>query len=267
MFTLSDCITRINQILNYPAYTYTDISHFFDQAISELNTTFKIGIPLVSQMVDENRLSIQDIPNVALLKTLPSGSATEISAIDSEDNLKDTDKIYYYTPTCKFCKYDVRLQKWVTYDKVYGIYIDDSYRRTLYETVPLAVAGYAIWSPVDETRLNDFDLTAYLPMDWLILFVIPYVCFKANVRDGGNGALYSEEYTQGFQQLQTSYDVPNFVELSKVAHLPAYTPVVKNNITALHSRIPTRAVYDSMKIGNAVLPTYGGFNSRGGWGL
>lgn len=267
MFTLSDCVTRINQILNYPAYTYADISHFFDQAISELNTTFKIGLPLVSEMVDENRLDIQNIPNVTLLKTLPSGGATEIPTVTSEDGLTDPDKIYYNTTTCKFCKYNVHLQTWASYDKIYGVYIDNTTARTIYAAVPFPVAGYAMWSPVDENRLNDFDLNTYLPMDWLILFVIPYVCFKANVRDGGNGALYNEEYIQGFQQLQTSYDVPNFVELSKVAHLPAYTHTVKDNITALHSYIPTRAVYDSMKIGNSVLPTYGRLNSRGGWGL
>lgn len=266
MFTLSDCITRINQILNYPSITYTDISHFFDQAISELNTSLKIGLPLVSQMVDENRLNVQEMPNVVLLKTLPSGGVTEIP-IGDESTFTDTDKVYYHAKTGKVCKYDVYLQEWVAYDNIYGIYIDDQHNRTLYVTMPLPVAGYAVWAPVVEKRLNDFDLKMYLPTDWIVLFLIPYVCFKTAVRDGSNGALYNEEYVQGFQQLQTSYDVPNFVDLVKVAHLPAYKSLVKENITALNKKVPTRAIYDSMKVGNAIMPEYGGFNSRGGWGF
>ena len=266
MFTLSDCITRINQILNYPSITYTDISHFFDQAISELNTSLKIGLPLVSQMVDENRINVQTLPNVTLLKTQPSGSAGEIPSGD-ETTFTDFDKIYYHTTTGKVCKYDSILQKWVSYDKVYGIYINEYNDRILYVTTTLPVSGFAIWTPVVEDRMNDFDLKTYLPMDWIVLFLIPYVCFKTAVRDGSNGALYNEEYVQGFQQLQNSYDIPNFVDLVKVAHLPAYRPLVKENITALNKKVPTRAIYDSMKIGNAIMPEYGGFNARGGWGL
>jgi hypothetical protein len=131
----------------------------------------------------------------------------------------------------------------------------------------LPAAGYAIWTPVVENRLNDFDLAMYLPTDWIVLFLIPYVCFKTAVRDGSSGSLYNEEYVQGFQQLQTSYNVPNFVELSKVAHLPAYTAMVKANLNNLNKRIPTRAVYDSMKIGNAIFPEYEYTTTRGGWGF
>jgi hypothetical protein len=266
MFTLSDCITRINQILNYPSITYTDISHFFDQAISELNTSLKIGLPLFSQMVDENRINIYEQSNLTLLENLPSGAATEIPS-GTKSEFTDTDKIYYCTDDYRFYKYDKYAQQWVAYKNMYGIYIDDNQNRTVYTTMQLPTAGYAIWTPVVEDRLNDFDLNNYLPNDWLILCIIPYVCFKTTVRDGGNGALYSEEFVQGFQQLQTSYDVPNFVELSTVAHLPAYRPLVKENIAALNKKVPTRAIYDSMKVGNAIMPTYGGFNSRGGWGF
>lgn len=266
MFTLSECLIRINQTLNYPAITYTDISHFFDQAISELNTSFKIGLPLVSQMIDENRINLQDLPNVTLLKTIPTGAATEIPT-GTEDDFTDTDKIYYHIGTGKFYKYNPHTQEWVAYDKVYGIHIDSVKGRSTFVTLPLPVAGYAMWTPVPENRLDDFDLETYIPTDWIILFIIPYVCFKTAVRDGSNGALYSEEYIQGFQQLQTSYDVPNFVTLSEVAHLPAYKTTVKANIDTLNISVPTRAVYDSMKIGNAIMPKYGGFFSRGGWGF
>lgn len=267
MFTLSDCITRINQILNYPAITYTDISHFFDQAISELNTTFKIGLPLVSTMVSENKFDIDELSNVVLLPTAPSGSTFEIPTFSDSEELVDIDKVYFKTTDGLFYKYDRSLEKWTGWDTVYGIYIDDAYTRTIHQAVPMYGADLAFWALVDETRLNDFELVTYIPEDWIILFLIPYVCFKTAVRDGSDGGLYHDEFTQGFQQLQTSYDVPHFVELSKVAHLPAYKAEVKKHITALNVKIPTRAVYDSMKVGNNILAEYGGFNSRGGWGI
>ena len=266
MFTLSDCITRINQILNYPAYTYTDISHFFDQAISELNTSFKINIPLVSQMIDENRINVYEQPNLVVLETEPSSTVADIPTGTSVDEFTDLKKAYYNPTDFKFYKFDYKTSTWVSYDKVYGIYIGENGVRTLYQTVPLPTAGYAIWTHYVED-ITSLDLNKYLPNDWIILFLIPYTCFKTAVRDGNTGDLYSEEFTQGFQQLQTSYDVPNYTNLASVAHLPAYTPVVQENLSNLNTNIATRAVYDSMKIGNAILPVYEGFNTRGGWGF
>jgi hypothetical protein len=150
---------------------------------------------------------------------------------------------------------------------MYAVYLNDKNQRVLYESIYYYIEATYLWTPVDENRLNDFSLDVYIPDDWVILFLIPYVCFKASVRDGGNGGLYHEEFTQGFQQLQTSYDVPNFVALNTVAHLEAYRPLVKQYIAALNTKVPTRAVYDSMKIGNAIMPEYGGFHTRGGWGF
>ena len=71
MITLSDCINRINQVLNYPSVGYVDIRHFFDQAIAELNTTFRIGLPLVSQMVEERKLNIQELSNNYYCELIP----------------------------------------------------------------------------------------------------------------------------------------------------------------------------------------------------
>lgn len=266
MFTLSACIQRINQILNYPAITYEDVSHFFDQAISELNTTFKIGLPLVSEMVSENRLNIQELPNLVSIKEMPTGTPADIP-VASPPNFTDTSKVYYDSTANLFYKYNSLKASWDSYETVYGIFVDDSFKRYVFQTLPLPISGLAIWSSVDESRSGDFDLTQYLPVDFIILFLIPYVCFKFSVRDGNDGALYSEEWTQGWQQLQTSYDVPNFVELSKVAHLPAYTKFVKNNFDKLGKTIPTRAIYDTMKVGNAIMPSYGGFYQGGGWNI
>lgn len=266
MFTLSDCITRINQILNYPAFTYTDISHFFDQAISELNSTFRIGMPLVSQMISEQAIRVQDKPNLVVLASEPTGTASDIPA-GTIESFTDTSKTYYNTSDNKLYKYSILTEQWDAYDKMYGLYAPIGSPRAVYETLSVPLANQAIWVKLDEKRLNDIDLTVYMPEDWVILFLIPYVCFKATMRDGGNGALYSEEFVQGFQQLQTSYDVPNKVLLSRVAHLPAYTAIVKSHLSNLAIEVPTRAVYPDMKIGNSIMPSYGGFNSRGGWGI
>lgn len=263
MFTLSDCIIRINQILNYPSVAYTDISHFFDQAISELNTTFKIGLPLISTMVSENKFELSEIPNLVLLDKAPY----IIPAVPDDTGFTDTVEVYFNLKDNLFYKYARLSDSWVGYDKVYGLYIENDGTRKLYQTFPAYTTGSALWTLVNENRLNDFELNTYLPDDWVILFLIPYVCFKTAVRDGMDGNLYRDEYVQGFQQLQTSYDVPHFVDLYKVAHLPAYKPEVKKHIAALNVKVPTRAVYDTMKVGNTILAEYGGFNSRGGWGI
>ena len=266
MFTLSNCITRINQILNYPAISYDDVSHFFDQAISELNTTFKIGIPLVSEMIAENQFNIQELPNVVLIKNAPTGGSSDI-VVSEYPNFGNVERVYYDPSLNKFYKYNVLNNIWEGYETIYGVYIDDTYKRSIHRATSLPLTGVAFWSPIDETNVYDFDLVWYLPMDFIILFLIPYVCFKFSVRDGNSGELYNEEWTQGFQQLQTSYDVPHFTKVATVAHFPAYTKFVKNNPDKIGCNIPTRAVYDSMKIGNNILATYGGFYENGGWGV
>lgn len=264
MFTLSDCIVRINQILNYPSISYTDVSHFFDQAISELNTTFKIKLPLVKDMLDETRIDLQNIPNVHLLKTRPEGISSRIPSGTGLGDFSDETLVYFNTSDNKFYKH-IQQDVWEAYSSIYGIYIDDLGTRSLYVTYAMPVAGMSIWTPIDKDVLGTLDLTIYLPEDWIVLFLIPYVCAKASVRDGGDNYTYVEEYTQGFQQLQNSYDVPNFTLLSTVAHLPAYTRIVQENISNLNIKIPVRAVYDCMKIGNSVLPQYSEAYSRGGW--
>lgn len=269
MFTLPECITRINQVLNYPAVSYVDVSHFFDQAISELNTTFKIGIPSVTQMIDENRINIQELSNLTFIRTLPTGTDKDIPVSDPS-GFKDISKVYFNPEDYKVYKYDTVSANWVGFDKMYGLYISSSGQRTLYETVTIFGIAAAVWAVVEESGVSNLDLNTYLPTDWIILFIIPYVCAKLAVRDGVVGDVYNEEYIQGFQQIQTSYDVPNFVKLADVAHLPAYSPVVEsnlNNTVNLLSRIPTRAVYDTMKRGDAIKPQYGGFYTTGGWGL
>ena len=176
IFTLDNCMSRINQVLNYPMLEYTDIQHYFDQAISELNTTLRVGIKPLSAIVQEHaHNSIEDYSSV--------------------------------------------------------------------------------------------NLTDYFPIDVINLYLIPYVCFKFTVRNGGDGSIFVDEFTQGFQQIQTSYDIPNFVVLSEQAGKLAYAADVEENLSNLNIKIPTRAIYDSMKIGDSFMPTYGGMYDNGGWGI
>jgi hypothetical protein len=113
----------------------------------------------------------------------------------------------------------------------------------------------------------EVDLCEYMPLDWWILFVIPYVCFKFAVRNGDDGALYSTEFSEGLQQLQTCYDVPNFVVLSEVAGDPVYTEIVQANLDTLSVKIPTKAIKNSMRIGNAIAPVFGNLYDVGGWNI
>lgn len=228
-FTLDDCMSRINQALNYPSLSYTDIYHFFDQAIEELNSTFRIALPTVSEMNAENTFSIADQSDIVKLSSQPSASGMSSAPA----------KYAFYIGTDRIPKY--------------------------YVAVP--IGGLYYWNAIEREYIEKYDLTEYMPLTWWILFVIPYVCFKYTVRDGDSGAHFMDEFSQGFQQLQTSYNVPNKVNLSSVAHKHAYKPIVQKCLPNLNTTVFTRAIYDDMRVGNGIMPTYGGFYETGGWNV
>jgi hypothetical protein len=243
---------------------YTDISHFFDQAISELNTSFRIKLPLVSEMIDENRLHVEDLVNVAYLTTMPN--ATTRLPVYSEEASLDPNLAYYDPDSGLYYKKTRNSSEPVAFKDMYAVYLDSKYTRHVFKAIHVGDGG-AMWMVFETSAVPQFDLVTYLPVDWIILFLIPYVCSKCSARDGNSGALYTEEYTQGFQQLQTSYDVPNEVLLRTVAHMPAYTSLAKQHLNNLNITVPVRAVTDTMKIGNAVKPHYGNVYNTGGWGI
>jgi hypothetical protein len=214
-------------------------------------------------MVDENRINVYSIPNTIILSSPPNN----IPTVPNTEGFVDPTLVYYNSGDGLLYRYSNVTQTWDGFNEIYGIYTDPTAAKTIVYRTMLSVGAGAGWYIVDPTAFNDFNLNIYLPTDWIILFLIPYVCFKVAVRDGAEGSLYNEEFVQGIQQLQTSYDVPNFVRLKDVAHLPAYTQIVKDNLGKLDTVMPTRAVYDSMKIGNSIMPTYGGIYDTGGWGL
>ena len=269
-FTISDCMSRINQALNYPAISYEDVSHFFDQAVSELNSILRISLPTVSEMRAEHTFSIADSDSTIVIskdvttKEIPKASAID-NGIPQPGEGENTDSnIYYYVATKNFerCFYIKKGDSWVATPKAYGIVPGGA---VAYETV--AISGYAVWYETPLNKLSEFSLTEYLPVDWIILFLIPYVCFKFAVRNGDNGALFSDEFTQGLQQLQTSYSVPTTVALSSVVHLAPYSAIAAANLNNLSKHIPTRAITESMKIPNGVHAVYGNIFDHGGWGI
>ena len=269
-FTLNDCIQRINQILNYPAVSYVDISHFFDHAMAELNTILRIGLPSVSELLADNTHDITLQNNTVLLEQRPTYSSaiplftTTPTAPPSEE---EPATFGYYAPngTTFGAKYFVwNGVNWASHNVIYGVNFNNG-TKTAYIATP--VAGVAYWVETPAIRTQEFDLCEVMPLDWWILFVIPYVCFKFAVRNGNDGALYATEFSEGLQQLQTCYDVPNFVTLSTVAGDPVYTKIVQNNLDNLNTKVPTRAIKESMRIGTAVHPIYENVYGTGGWGV
>lgn len=263
-FTLNDCLARVNQALNYPAVTYEDIYHFFDHAISELNTSLKIALPSVSEMRYENTFRVSESENVVLLTT--SQVSNVIPSVESKEKLPAGAMFGYVCPNWTERTFYKNFgtasnPDWKPVTNLYGIC-----EGTAYVAVAITRDG-ATWAPVPNETVTEFDLQDYLPMDWWTLFVIPYVCFKFSVRNGDSGMPFSDEYSQGYQQLQTSYNVPNYVQLSTVAGRNAYKALVEEYVADLRHCVPTRAIYTSMRGSNTTLPTYGGFYQTGGWGI
>lgn len=252
---LADCIQHVNQVLNFPSLAYTDMSHFFDQAIAELNTTLRVDIPLVSDMISQLRTDYLGSPDAIVLDTMPNVNIP----INS-----DSSPYWYSTEDGKFHVYGSE----TVHDKLYGVYMPDFDTRHVFQTAVFS-DNMVVWVEIDVNALPDIDLSIWLPDEWVVLFVIPYVCSKCSARDGGDSALYVEEYTQGFQQLQTSYRIPNKVELARVAGKEAYTPDVKRAVAdgTLNAVVRTKAIYPEMKINTVENAVYGGMYENGGWGI
>lgn len=255
-YTLNEYIIRVNQILNYPSVAYQDIAVFLDQAIAELNTSLNISLPFVSNIVNNYTENVKLEPVVVL--SSPPDSTTVIPVDDTNSN-------YYYDTTVK--KYIVKRYPEGTYfDIIYAVYHNTDGSIEYYISVKISEMVH-FWGKYDYNDFTQYDLNQIVPTNWIILFLIPYVCFKYIVRDGSNGALYSEEFQQGFQQLQNSYDVPSKVMLSEVANLPAYKEDVKKHLPYLNVKVETKAITENMLHSRTVLPTYGGIFDNGGWGI
>ena len=264
-FTISDCMSRINQALNYPAISYEDVSHFFDQAITELNTSLRISLPTVTEMRFENIFKVSEAPNVVALTKSPTAKIEVVDTVpEGAPSSTGNTIVYYYNASYRFDSsfYIYKNNTWTAFKKAYGIFRGDAFEFfDLYGEAPA-------YKKVPLEFVSEFSLTEYLPVDWIILFLIPYVCFKFSVRNGDSGGVFNDEFTQGFQQLQTSYNVPNSVVLSTVAHKPAYKSLVESSLHDLTRTVQTRAIFDDMKVPNGIHTIHGaGVFDLGGWGV
>ena len=260
-YSLSDCVESINQILNYPSVTYGDISIYFDQAISELNTELHLGLKPISVLYKEADTLSEDISPLVVLDERPNLSA----GLPSPD---DDAKVYF--DGTDICYLDLLTSKYVKARKVYGIYIyvdseTNSTVKEMYQTIMLG--NYAYWTYFEKTPDRDLNLTDYMPYDWVVLFLIPYVCFKYAIRDGDSGASYAEDLSNGFQQLRNAYSVPSTVCLSKMSGKKAYAKDVLENLPNLNISVPTRAIYEDMRTPQVISAEYESFYDKGGWGF
>ena len=259
-FTISDAITSINQNLNYPSLSYEDVSTFFDQAIAELNTMLHINLDHISTCIKNNVQDYSNLDNVVLLTSEPN-SSTIIPIMESSET-----EPYYYNP--KTSKYYIKKgSEYKEFETIFGLYNNYNYEGLKMYKAYAYSPDLVIWLNNSNEDPLQFNLLEILTMDWIILFLIPYVCFKQSVRDGASGALYSEEFAQGFQQLHNAYNVPTKVNLSKVAGLKVYTDYVKKYLPNLNVLVYTKAITEDMKVGRAHQATYGSMYDKGGWGI
>ena len=251
----------VNAALNYPAVTYPDIALFFDQAIAEINTTLHTGLRSFHDCMDLAKERRRELMAKAVVLDTEPTPADRIEAGDESDATAGEWEYYYNTEHKKYGRLFGGIYEYS--DKLYGVYCSTTAQRTVYEAFAFNDAT-VVW--VVSKDAYDFDVSEFLPEDWIVLFIIPYVCFKYTVRDGGTATTFAEELGQGFQQLQETYDVPEKVWLPSVSHLPAYTEDVKKHIPLLNVMIPTRAIYESMKHDRATNGTYGSMYDRNGFG-
>ena len=254
-FTLSDCIVRLNQILNYPSLSYVDVSHFFDQAISEINSELHIGLRPISEIYKNSEFDINSLEHFVVLEEDVNNKTL---STDSKDPI-------YYDPSTDLIHYGNN----ETANVLYGL------RSTIQDGAPVyvvyrtvTVGGYNAYWVVHETSTSEnVDLSQYLPNDWIILFLIPYVCFRYAVRDGDTGATYAEDFGNGFQQLRNSYSIPCTVNLSQQAGKEAYKQDLEEHLPNINIQVPTRAIYEDMRVERNIAAQYGGMFDRGGWGF
>jgi hypothetical protein len=264
-YTLANCINAINQILNYPSVDYSDISHFFDQAIAELNTSLHIGLRPMSEIYKSSTFKIESLGDFVMFNEAPTPDITKDETADVYLKVDESGSYIYY-------KYDDSYKRTKKLFGIYARYVTDDknkptgqIQREIYQTIILGEKAY--WTPYEYMPDVEVNLIDYMPYNWITLFLIPYVCFKFAVRNGDSGALYADELTQGFQQLQTSYDIPCFSNLKDNADKVAYTKDVEEHLPNININIPTRAIYENMLTDRKFYATYGSMYDNGGWNI
>lgn len=261
MYTLNDLTNDVNVALNYPAINFQDIKLYLNQAISELNSSLHISIRNINDIISENYFKTSELKNLIVLGDAPTESDV-IPSLAEDPEITEESTVYFYFNTTlgKFRIYETNT--WVSYDSLYASYTDgvvkNIYRATLLNNDYYWVLDFYN-NPLEA------DFSQYICNDWITLFVIPYICFKFSARDNDTGAIFSEEFTQGYQQLLIAYNIPHQVNLQKVAGTTPYIIDVRDNLPNLNVMCPTRAITENMKIPKDIQATFGSMFDRGGW--
>lgn len=259
MYTFAKFTEDVNISLNYPAVSFDDIRLFLDQAISEVNTELHTSIKSVPTLIEENNRKVSAMLNIVVISDT---SAT--IPVYSEDT--DEETFYYNSTEGKYVIYNAATDEHSYYNELYGVVLNNGVPNYYKAARVWGSEAYA-WFTDSFGSILECDLENYFTPDWIKLFLIPYVCFKYSVRDGDTGRLFNEEFSQGFQQLRKSYNVPFNVKLSKVAGLEAYRVDVENNLPNLNIMCPTRAITESMRNPQNVNASYRDFYDVGGFGI
>lgn len=260
--TLNDCINRINHALNYPSVTYDDIFNYFDMAIMELNTTLHIALPSVSEMREIHSRAVAGKPNLVILDTLPS-SADTIDVKAGIDLATPEDRFFFDSSRGQYAVKDPE-GIWRHYDELIGV-CNDMGNPTYFKALKLGMYNAPFWANGRDEDPQNVDMTMWLPDDWIMLYLIPYVCFKYACRDGGTASTFAEEMQQGFQQLQDMYSVPSSISLNKAAGCLAYVDDIRNHMPELRVEVPVKAITKDMIHPREVIAQNSGIFDRGGF--
>ena len=268
-YRLSQFVTALNAALNYPAVTYDDVALYMDMCIGEINTSLHTSLRSIGDCRNDLRERAMSESAPIVLDSEPTGANAAVHIAHDQGDLLPNAWQYWDAKDSRYRKF-VRTDASGNVDSVreslFGVYVSEGVAK-VYEA-HMYSGDLCLWIATD--GYSDLNLSDYLTDDWITLFMVPYVCFKYTVRDGGTASTFAEEFEQGFQQLQESYDVPEDVVLSKVAGMPAYAKDVKDRLDSgkgLDGRCPTRAITESMKHPRAVNAQYGSMHDAGGWGL
>ncbi len=259
MFTTNKFTDYVNIALNYPAISFDDIRLFLDQAIAEINTELHTSLPSVDEMEHDARETIDNMENLVFL------TAEEVDAQIELLSSPPALLRFYYDTTKNQYGYCVN-DEWKYFGVLYGYRLINGVP-TFYKSGQVLANNVRAWYRDNMSNPANIDLENYFTDDWITLFLVPYVAFKYSVRDGDTGRLFNEEFSQGFQQLRHSYNVPFQVILATVADKFAYKKDVINSLPNLLKWVVTKAITKEMKNPQGVNATYRDFYDVGGFGL
>lgn len=268
---LSTCLEYINKALNFPSIEYNDVSLFFNMAITELNTTLHTSIPLIEKQYETFKHYLSKKNSSVILSKDPTVDPEiySVESVPEEHLVNESDgmfiNIIYNQNNYMFYIWNDKLGAYKNVgDSAIGIFLENGTAKYFIAEV---LGGSVYWTTYDLEANQDYDLDEYICDDWVILWLIPYVCFKYTVRDGGTAQTFAEELTQGFQQLQETYDIPSSVLLATYADRLAYRETVEHKLPNLNVKVPTLAIYEEMKHARNINAKFSSMYDRGGFGL